>query len=750
MALLLAENLVDMVFQTIDRLPGKLAYSWREQGQYVGLTYAQFGQRVEQFALGLKSLGIGFDDKVALLSTNRIEWPIADIGIMSLGAVTCPIYPTSTPSQVEFILKNADVKIVVCEDLEQVGKVLQVWPETLQYAVVMEGNHPDARVLSFAEVERRGRANPDPGYRTFIRSIGRDDLATIVHTSGTTGNPKGVMLTHGNILSNVEAVHYTSEVFPSDHLLSFLPLSHIFERMAGQFVPLSVGATITFADSVDTVAEQLLEVKPTVLISVPRIYEKIYAKVQQQISSGSKLKQKIFRWAVEVGKERYQYMLENPGKPLPWKLEKRYRRADKLVFSKIKEKTGGRIRALVSGGASLAPEIAEFFVAMDLPVLEGYGMTETAPVITANPQHRSKIGTVGRPVPGVQVKLAEDGEILCKGPNVMKGYYKLPEETAKTIVDGWLHTGDIGQFDEEGYLRIVDRKKNILVLATGKNVAPLPIESAIILSPYIAQAVVIGDSRKYVAALVVPDYEQLEPWAKSNGVKDTGRDTLIRDPKVMQLLYHEVQKQVEHFAPFEQPKKIAILPNELTEANGELTPSLKVKVKVVLEKYKDVIEQMYSDDSSNVFVAGGGRSGFYGGPVIPSSAPAPQRGTIVTSIPQENTPPYVPPAGPAPSAGNVTGPVAGERRVPVIIGADGSRTPVNKDSGQEPQIAAMSYDALRGPTVVTGPGRSAGTQVATTVVSRADTKESSGGGAKAFVLAIVVGVVLGLIVRYVL
>lgn len=575
-------NLVELLEGSVTRYGDKVAMQYKYGGEWQSLTYQQLWQHISEFAAGLAAQGVKPGDKVAILSENCPEWVIADFAILGLGAVTVPIYPTVPADQIGFILQNADVTMAIVENAEQLQKVEQVWPEQLMRAIVISGrvSAVDRTVLSFSDVLQNGRALNTPGKPSALsnfRNIPDDSLATIVHTSGTSGLPKGVMLSHRNIVTNVKAALQVLPVEATDLTLSYLPLSHIFERTVEEFALLSTGATVCYSEGIDKIQENLVEICPTILISVPRLLEKVYSKVQGQLEDAPKAIKGILNKGIQG--ER------NTGMA--------YRLVDRLVFKKLRAGLGGRVRAVVSGGAGLSGEIARFYTKAGIPVYEGYGMTEAAPVIAANPFGQSRPGTVGRAVPGVEVRTAEDGELLVRGPNVMMGYYKQDDETKKTISeDGWLHTGDIAEIEPDGYIRIVDRKKNILVLATGKNVAPFPIENAISLSPYISEAILVGDGLKYVSALIVPDFEALKPMAESLGLGGDTATWVVR-PEIRSLMQREVVKAVGKFAPFEQPKRIALLPHELTVEGGDITPSLKVKMKVIRQKYGHVIEAMY-------------------------------------------------------------------------------------------------------------------------------------------------------------
>ncbi|MBT2218117.1 long-chain fatty acid--CoA ligase [Virgibacillus dakarensis] len=598
-------NLLEMLYNTVARFPEKDAFMWKENGAYRHMSYQQFWQKIKHAAAGLALLGIMEDDKVAILSNSNPMWGITDFAVASLGAVSVPVYPTLPPEQVAYILNNADVRTAVVENQTQLKKVT-AGNVKMEFKIVMypgTGYSGKAGEIAFWELEADGEQHPLPDWEEKWRNLNRDQLSTIIHTSGTTGKPKGVMLTHGNFLANMEGVQFwLIELLPDDISLSYLPLSHVFERMAGHYMPLSVGTTIAYSESIETIQKNLKEVRPTVLTSVPRLFEKVYAKVREEIDSGSAVKQRVFNWALEVGMERYECYLKAKVNDLilqesmPKKLQRKWKVADKLVYQKVKQELGGRVRGMVSGGGTLNPEIARFFWALDLPLLEGYGLTETTPVITTNPMLRAKAGTVGKVLPNIDVRIADDGEVLVQGPSVMKGYYNNPEATGNAFEGDWFLTGDIGQLDEENYLQIIDRKKRILVLSTGKNVAPQPIENAINESSFVEQSVVIGDNRKYIICLVNPDFENLLPWVKKNGIHSEDFTVICREPKVQKLLEKEVERLTASFAKFEQPKKTIVIGEEWTVDTGELTPKLSVRIKVVEEKYKQVIEETYSEN----------------------------------------------------------------------------------------------------------------------------------------------------------
>ncbi|WP_051663325.1 AMP-dependent synthetase/ligase [Alicyclobacillus macrosporangiidus] len=572
-------NLVHLLEQAVLRAPHHPCLMHKQDGQWQTLTYQAFWENVLHFAAGIRKCGVRPGDKVAILATNRPEWAIADYALLALGAVVVPVYPTLPRDQVLFILDNAEVSHIIVEDAAQYEKIMQPWPPNLRLAVVMRDETmprtPQRRWLPFWDVVRLGQPpfTTDP---VDPSAIPDDRLATIVHTSGTSGRPKGVMLSHRNIVHNVQASLQLLPVDPADISLSYLPLSHIFERTVGQFAALSSGATVAYAESIDALRDNLLEVRPTILVTVPRLLEKVYAGIQERLA---RLPKPVRRW-LEAG------LSSDKTTGLT------YRLVNRLVYDKLRAGLGGRVRVIVSGGAALSPEIARFYTRAGIPVHEGYGMTEAAPVIAANPAGANRPGTVGVPLPGVQVRLAEDGELLVRGPNVMMGYYRAPDETEEALRGGWLHTGDIAVM-EDGYLRIVDRKKNILVLATGKNVAPGPVETAIALSPYVSSAVLIGDGRKYVTCVVSPDLHALGTLAEKLGLEG-GPAEWVRHPAVRRLYAEEIRRAVEGFAPFEQPKRAVLLPEEFSIEGGELTPTLKVRNQIIMRRYGAEIEGMYA------------------------------------------------------------------------------------------------------------------------------------------------------------
>lgn len=588
------QSIVHLFFEACEKFDKSNAVQMKINGQYKPYSHKFFRQKVTHFGRGLMELGLNPGEKVAIFSETRFEWAVADLGIMGAGGIVVPVYQTLTGEQAAYILNHSGAMGVVCSSQALVDELMTVKDELKQirFIIRMDAGETSDDVLLMSEVEQKGLAEDNESeFNRRWQEKKPEDMMTIIYTSGTTGHPKGVVLTHGNVLSNINSCMDVMPCTEEDTCLSHLPLSHILERMAGYYLMIHNGVSIAYAEDIKTVAQNLMEIKPTVMISVPRLFEKIYAKVMANASAGSWVKKKIFFWALGVGKKALPYL--NNRKPLPSMLQKKYNLADKLVFSKIREKTGGQLKYLVSGGAPLAKEIAEMFLGVGLVMLEGYGLTETSPVLCINRPEKNKPGTVGPPVPDVELKIAADGEILAKGPNVMQGYYENPEATSKAIIDGWFHTGDIGVLDEDGYLRITDRKKDLIVTSGGKNIAPQPLESALKLSPLIEQAVVIGDKHNFISALLAPPWETVEEWAGARGW-DTDPIKLSMDPKFHAAVEKEVARQLEDFAHYEKVKKFVILPELLSIEGGELTPSMKVKRKVVNEKYAAQIDSIYA------------------------------------------------------------------------------------------------------------------------------------------------------------
>ena len=568
----------------------------KKHGAWKSISTAEFETTVRRLSLGFQALGLKPGDRVAILSENRPEWVMADFATLTAGGVTVPIYTSLLPDQIRYIVDDAGATIVVCSDRDLLRKVEAVRSAlpSVEHVVLIEGEAPEG-ALALADVLDRGKRLEETSPGLFERSaeaVRPGDLASIIYTSGTTGVAKGVMLSHGNFVSNINSLVSVIDFRSTDTALSFLPLSHVLERTAA-FIFIHRGSTIAYAESIEAVAANLVEVRPHVVISVPRLFEKIYARVMDQVLAGSRLKRAIFVWALGTGKKYAAKVIAR--EPVPKALAFKRGLAQKLVFSKITARTGGRMRFFVCGGAPLSNDITEFFYALGLVILPGYGLTETSPVLTGSTFENYRFGTVGKAIPDVDLRIAEDGEILARGPNVMMGYYKNEADTREVMKDGWLHTGDLGRFDGDGFLIITDRKKDIIITSGGKNIAPQPIESLIQSSPYVANAVVVGSSRRFISALIVPDFDKLESHARAEGIPFRDRAELCRRTEMIDFLLDEVNRMTPDLASYERVKKIAVLDRDFEMGLGEVTPTLKVKRNIVEQKYADLIEALYRD-----------------------------------------------------------------------------------------------------------------------------------------------------------
>ncbi len=565
-------------------------------GRWEALSTDEFGRRVRHLSLGLRALGLDRGDKVALLAESGPDWVVADFAVLCAGGVTVPIFPTLPAEQIRYIVDNAEARFILAAGgvlWEKVAAVRSRLGHLKQAIFMGRDSAPDGMPL--AEVMALGakaEAADQGAFERMALAVQPGDLASLIYTSGTTGIPKGVMLSHGNFVSNLHGLDEHERFSQDDVILSFLPLSHVLER-TGSFLFLFKGCTIAFAENVAAVGENMLEIRPTMMVSVPRLFEKIYARIMDQVRAGSAVKKRIFFWGVKTGKAAAALTIA--GRPLPRGLAFRLGLARKLVFHKILAKTGGRFRFLVCGGAPLAADIVEFFYAVGLVIMAGYGLTETAPVLAANNPWKYKIGTVGTVLPGVTLRISEDGEILAQGPNVMLGYYKNEAATREVMAGGWFHTGDLGRMDEEGYLTITDRKKDLIVTSGGKNIAPQPIESLILADPYFSSVVVVGAERKFIAALIVPEFARLEEWARDKGLAFKDRADLCRRPEVAEFLMSRIDAATPELAAYERIKKIAILDKDFEIGEDEVTPTLKIKRNIVEKKYKSQIDDLYAE-----------------------------------------------------------------------------------------------------------------------------------------------------------
>ena len=583
------KNLVELLKMHVEVQPDRPLLFVKKGQTYAPMSCFQLVSKVAAFREALKKMGVSKGDRVALLSNNCPQWVISDLAVLSLGAVLVPIYPTLSDEEIDYLLTDAEVKVAIVESKNNMKTIvtLKKSKDYVEHLVVFNKYVPlmDDFCHSFDLLqEEYADASVED---VFLGEVTRDDLASLVYTSGTTGNPKGVMLTHGNFLANVEDIMEALPLSEHESVLSFLPLSHVFERTCGYYTILALGARIYYADSIATVSQDLQLAKPTVLVSVPRLYEKIQLKILSDLTGVKKL---MFDWALSVGMKCRVANKTTLNRLDSFLLGL----ADKLVFSKVREKTGGRLRFFVSGGAPLGKELGNFFKAMGLLIIEGYGQTETSPVIACNRLEHLVMGSVGKPLSSLEVDIMKDGELRVKGPSVMKGYWHLPDKTSEVLdKDGWLYTGDIVKVDSEGYLWIVDRKKDIMVLSNGKNISPQVLEQALLADPAITQAIVIGEGRHFVSALIVPHVDQLLAFAQKNKLPSGSVGDLFSQKKVRAFYQHIIDVRMGPFANYEKVKKFILLKDELTQESGELTPTLKPKRKVIREKYHSEIESIY-------------------------------------------------------------------------------------------------------------------------------------------------------------
>ncbi len=569
-------------------------------GTWTERTHAEAATRARELALGLRSLRLGKGDRVGLLSRTRAEWAESDFALILAGLVGVPVYPSLPPDQVAFVFGDAGVRIALVENQGQYDKLVEARSELRRLERVFSFEPvratPSLPVESLDRLVERGRAGGEDAesVEAEARRTAPEDVATLIYTSGTTGRPKGVMLTHRNLYSNAILCAEVLPLSETDRHLSWLPLSHIFERTAGHYVMWHRGVAVSYVPAVDTLLRDMGEVRPTIATGVPYLYDKLYEGSQKAAHEGGALKLAIFRWARRVGEARADRVLA--GRSVGAWLGLRYGLADRLVFSKLRARTGGRVRYFISGGGPLSPTVARFMWAAGLPILEGYGLTETSPVLCVNPPGAVRLGTVGPPIPDTELRIADDGEILCRGPQVMKGYFQNDEATREAFTeDGWLRTGDIGSLDADGYLSITDRKKELLVTAGGKNIAPAPVERAIERSRFVAHAVLVGDRRNFPIVVVQPAFENVEPWAGRHGAEAADRTDLIATRPVQELIERQVRRRTEDFDRHEQPGWILLVPDTFGVETGELTPTLKVKRRVVNERYADAIGRAYEE-----------------------------------------------------------------------------------------------------------------------------------------------------------
>ncbi|HMC50604.1 MAG TPA: long-chain fatty acid--CoA ligase [Solirubrobacterales bacterium] len=586
-----SSTLADLLPLSAERYGGAAAVRYKQDGKWVDRSFDQVLEVARSLSLGLIDLGVAKGDKVSILGNTRPEWTYFDFAALSAGAVVVPIYQTNSPEECQYVLENSDAKVVVVEDDEQMEKVRAVRDQLplLEHVVRMTGSSADA--ISLDDLASRGASRDAGEWEARWRSVTKEDICTFIYTSGTTGPPKGCVISHGNYRAMLDMVNQTSVIEEGDIAYLYLPLAHSFALLV-QFGSFDLGTTIAYWErDPQKILPNLAELKPTYFPSVPRIFEKIYTAATSGMEKAGGIKKAIFDWSIKVGGKIRA--TERSGRKPGFLLRKQHEFADKQVLSKIRGLFGGNLRLAVSGAAPISPEILRFFDAAGVLVLEGWGMTETSTAATVSSPEEFKVGTIGKPFPGCEVKIAEDGEILVKGPNVFQGYYKNEEATRETIVDGWLHTGDIGEIDAEGFIKITGRKKDIIITAGGKNITPANLENEIKQHPLVSQCVVVGDRKPYLVALVTLDPEDAVAYANEHGLPEDPAQ-LAANPDVLKAIEDHVATINEKFARVEQVKKVAILPRDLSQETGELTPTLKVKRAVVASKHEDEIEALYA------------------------------------------------------------------------------------------------------------------------------------------------------------
>ena len=590
-------TLPDLFKQAVEKHDLSDALNYKYDGVWKAISSGEMLRRIERIAFGLIAAGLSKGEKAAILAANSPEWTLSDAACQFAGVVDVPIYTTLSPSAIKYILNDSEAKLLFLENraaYDRIADALVDCPSVRKLIFFDAARVNLANALDLTELESEGERLKElrPELLSEVGSSA-DELATLIYTSGTTGEPKGVMLTHANIISNVIDAGEKFDFSIHDISLSVLPLTHVFERSA-MYLYIFNGMSVFYAESVEKVPDNLREVRPTIFIGVPRIFEKVYAKAKLKAAQAGGLREKVFDWAIEIA---IQYAIKQGRREsVPLTLSLKHRVADRLIYSKLREFFGGRLRACITGGAALSDDIFLIFTGAGITIMQGYGLTETSPVLTSNNASEVKLGTVGKPIHNVQLRIADDGEIEATGPGVMLGYYKKPDATAAAFTaDGWFRTGDIGEIDEEGFLRITDRKKELFKTSGGKYIAPSPIEQMIRSSRFVSQVVLVGNERKFASALIVPNFEMLESYVKLKGLDARTPQEMCRNERIIDLITRQIAAATEGLAQFEKVKKFALLENELTVEGGELTPTLKIKRRVVEEKYRDVIDRMYAE-----------------------------------------------------------------------------------------------------------------------------------------------------------
>tara|TARA_Y100000996_G_scaffold291098_1_gene230084 strand:+ start:721 stop:2496 length:1776 start_codon:yes stop_codon:yes gene_type:complete len=588
------KTISDMFYDIIDNNSKKEFLFHKVNKVWNSLDGSKIKEIVESLSRALIANNLTHGDKVSILSTTSYKWALCDYSIICSGMTTVTIYPTLIEDQIRFIINNSDSKIIFVEDMYQYERVLSIKNECpkLEKIILMNFDNSLTDNLNLTKFIQLGENN-DIDLLNIRKKISDNDLVTLIYTSGTTGVPKGVMLTHKNLLSNIEAVSKIQKDIKDEKFLSFLPMSHILERMAGHFYPMYIKSQIYYAENMETVGLNMAEVSPTVVICVPRFFEKMHAKIMEQVSKSSKLRKNLFNWSLQVGKDYMNLKLAN--QKINFLLNLKYQVSEVIVYKKIRSKLGGSIKFFISGGAPLSRSIAEFFSGIGITILEGYGLTETSPVLTSNTPEMLRFGSVGKSLNNVKIKIAKDGEILAKGPNIMLGYYQNDSATNEVIdADGWFHTGDIGEIDEDGFLKITDRKKSLIVTSAGKNIAPAPLENTLLTSKYIDQVIVIGDKRNFISALIVPSYDLINANRIDLNKDSLSNEAIIDHPDVIALIEEEIQTKMEKYSKFETIKKFKLLSRPFAIERGEMTPKMSIVRKKVESNYSEIIDNIYN------------------------------------------------------------------------------------------------------------------------------------------------------------
>ena len=588
------KTISDMFYNVMLNNTEKEFFFHKVNSTWISLKGSEIVSKVESLSKGLLSLNLTHGDKVAILSNTSYKWALCDYSIICSGMTTVTVYPTLIEDQIKFIINNSETKVIFVEDIHQYKRVESIIEDcpNLEKIIIMEFDNNNSNHFNLFNLIEFGN-NKDIDLINVRNKISSNDLLTLIYTSGTTGVPKGVMLTHENLLSNIHAVSKIQKDIKDEKFLSFLPMSHILERMAGHFYPMYIESQVYYAENMETVGLNMAEVSPSVVICVPRFFEKMYAKIMEQVNKSSNFRKKIFDWALQVGKDYMNLKLANHKINLI--LNIKYEISEKLVYKKIRSKLGGNIKFFISGGAPLSRSIAEFFSGIGITILEGYGLTETSPVLTSNTPEMLRFGSVGKSLSNVSIKIAQDGEILAKGPNIMLGYYKNEVATNKIIDDdGWFHTGDIGEIDEEGFLKITDRKKSLIVTSAGKNIAPAPLENTLLTSKYIDQVIVIGDKRNFISALIVPSFDIINDLRLKSKKDNLSNEAMIDHPEVISIIEKDIDIKMNKYSKFETIKKFKLLSRPFSIERGEMTPKMSIVRKKVESNYSEIIDNIYN------------------------------------------------------------------------------------------------------------------------------------------------------------